>query len=63
MTALYSVLCVLVVVYVMSTQPQILGNDATIDLLDCTFCFHFLVSKETKETTKVGLIQVYMNFS
>ena len=32
--------------YVVSTQPQILGTDATIDFLDCTFCVHYLVSKE-----------------
>ena len=27
--------------------------DATMELLDCIFCFHFLVSKDT---TKVGLM-------
>ena len=49
------------VVHVVCTQPQILNTDtldATMDWLDCSFCFYFLVSKDT---TKLGLMLQAIN--
>ena len=54
---------IIMVVYVVCTQPQIHCTDATVELLDCSFGFHFLVSKDT---TKLGLMlqaQIYEIFA